>query len=287
MNQVLFKELAVPNNFVFQLSYKGPSFEGQISLKDLTEELAGFDYCLNTILSIANREKILDINPYEYEFVVEPFQKGSFKKRIKLVAKTIEKYPASANTILTIALTFVGIGQLIVMLQSNNLQRTLQDNSNTNNIDKIKLELLNDKDFLAAYAKVVIPLSKPTDSLTFVQPNNAEYVISYKDKIKFIEAAGDNIEFETQISESLEGRITRVDLTATKNALGFKVNDTGSTIPCSFLDSINPEERKKLLDKWIHITGITSKVGGERKHIIIYNYQVIAQTEQGVIPFGE
>lgn len=286
MSNSLFPGLITLSDSIFVVSYEGPSFDGKISLHDLAEEIAGFEICLNSILQAARRGKIIDINPYDFEFVVEPFQKGSFKKIIKLIPKQAEKYPATTNAALTIALIFTTVGQIIVSHKSQDVQNLtpvlLQSVT-----DKVKLELLTDKDFLRAYAKIVDPLSQQDDAIKFTQSNNKTFGISYAEKEKFFDLTNDDLEFITDVPETLTGRVTRVDLTATKNALGFKVNDTGTTIPCSFLDSIGSVERKKLLDQWIQITGITGKVGEERKHIIIYNYELAPQPEQAVLPFIE
>lgn len=286
MTRALFPELYFKTDFVFKISYEGSSFDGRINLDNLAEELSGFAHCLNTILLSARREKAIDINPYDYEFVVEPFKKGSFKKVIKLVTKKIEKHPATTNTALTIALIFVGIGQIIVTAQSNKIQSTAKELSQTT-IDKIKLELLTDSEFLKSYSKVVNPLNQSGDKVRLTKPDETEYEIDFSQKSDFVKLGEDDFEFVTEVQETLVGRVTRVDLTATKNALGFKVNDSGTTIPCSFLDSINSEERKELLDKWIEITGISGKVGEERRHVTIYSYKVIPPHGQGNLPFIE
>lgn len=286
MSDSLFPGLITLSDSLFIVSYEGPSFDGKIGLHDLAEEIAGFEICLNSILQAARRGKIIDINPYDFEFVVEPFQKGSFKKVIKLVPKQIEKYPATTNAALTIALIFVGIGQVIVSHGSQDVQN-LTPALLQSVTDKVKLELLVDKDFLKAYAKIVDPLTQTTDAVKFTQPNNKTFGISYAEKEKFVDLTNDDLEFITEEPETLIGRVTRVDLTATKNALGIKVNDSGSTVPCSFLDSIGSGERKDLLDKWIQITGITGRVGEERKHITIYSYELAPQSEQAVLPFIE
>ncbi len=283
MNQELFPSLIPKADFIFKVYYEGDSFDGKISLHSLAEELAGFEYCLKTITSLALKANILDINPIEYEFIVEPFEKGSFRKVIKLIPKNIEKHPTLINATLTIALIFVGVGQIIATNNADNSTTVLSQSS----IDKIKLELLTDKDFLRSYSKVVEPLNDKTDKLRLIKPDSSEYEINYAQKDNFNNLANDDYEFITEHQETLVGRVTRVDLTATKNALGFKVNDTGATIPCSFLDSINVDERKELLDEWIEISGITEKSEKERRHIRILNYKVINQPKQTELPMLE
>lgn len=290
MSNELFPGLIEKSDFIFKISYEGNSFDGKINLHDLSEELVGFDYCLNSILSLAYKQNILDINPLEYEIIVEPFQKGSFKKIFRLTPKKIEKtlgkYKYSTNAVFTVALIFVGVGQIIVAANQNEINSMPQVLSQSS-IDKIKLELLTDKEFLKAYSKVVSPLSDSTDSVRLVKPDNTEYSIDYSQKEKFNNFADEDFEFITEINETLYGRITRVDLTATKNAVGFKVNDSGITVPCSFLDSINADERKDLLDQWIEISGKTEKKGKERIHITIYTYKVINQPIQTELPLLE
>lgn len=283
MNQELFPNLIPRVDFIFKVYYEGDSFDGKINLHNLAEELTGFEYCLRTITSLAYKRNILDINPVEYEFVVEPFEKGSFRKVIKLIPKNLEKYPSTTSAALTVALIFVGIGQIIVANNTNNSTQPISQSS----IDKIKLELLTDKDFLRSYSKVVDPLTNKTDKLRLIKPDNTEYEINYAQKDNFDNLANDDYEFITEHEETLIGRVTRVDLTATKNALGFKVNDSGVTIPCSFLDSINVDERKELLDQWIEISGITEKSEKERRHIKIFHYKVVNQPKQTELPMLE
>lgn len=285
MSKTLFPELEINTDFIFHISYEGDSFDGQINLANLAEEISGLSYCLNRILSSSRSSRILDINPQEYEFIVEPFKKGSFKKTIKIVAKTIEKYPATTNAALTIALIFVGIGQIVT---ASNASKIIQSqNHGETTIDTIKLELLSDKEFLRSFSKVVTPLTEQNDRVIFTNPDNSNYEINYGDKAAFEDLAEDDYEFLKEVPETLMGRVTRVDLTATKNAIGFKINDSGTTIPASFVDPISPEERKNLLDETIEITGITSKVGVERRHIVIYSYKITQKQEQSVLPFVE
>lgn len=286
MSAGLFPALEIRNNFVLDICYDGPSFNGRINLGSLAEEIDGFSYCLNSILLTARREGILNLNPSEYEFVLAPFKKGSFLQRIVLIPKTIEKYPATTNAALAVGAIFVGIGTIVVGMQANQIARNDKGLSG-GDIERIKYELLTDKEFARAYARVVNPLSTQNDTLLLTAPDNKAQKINFSDKPNFATLADEDFEFISEVKETLVGRVTRVDLTATKNALGFKVNDSGASIPASFLDSIDAEERKDLLDKWIEIEGIAEKNGKERKAITIYSYKLVSRAEQEALPFIE
>ena len=131
-------------------------------------------------------------------------------------------------------------------------------------------------------------IKNKNDRVIFTKPDREKSTISYEEREEFIKLGGDQEDMvEREISETLRGRITRVDLDAIKNNLGFKVENKGVAIPTSFTQKPGLEEMGTLLGRWIELTGIVTKTGEETKSIRIESYQIIPIPKQQPFDFED
>jgi predicted RNA-binding protein len=284
MTETLFQTEEL-EDYVLEITYKGSSFDGQMELLSLEKELKGLDTSLQSIINTLSRHKRISFKSNDVLVYVEAFEKGSFRKRIKIVMKTVEKYPAN---VALVGVIFAGTFGLISELKSDEIKK-MSPELMAKIGDGVKIELLKDSEFLIAARDVVSPLNKEDDQLVIKQADAKEVIINEEDKEGFYKLSGqeDNMSFESENNEELVGKVTRVDLDATKNHIGFKVDNKGTTILCTLVDKISQEDMKNLLGQWLRISGKVTTIDGVKTHIYISIYQIIEPVKQTDIPFDE
>lgn len=283
MKDTLFPKIRL-EDFLLDVEYQGPSFLGKMEINHLGREILGMEDCLKIIIQILSKYKKINFNINDVEIFVETFQEGSFRKRIQITLKTLEKYPVTYMAIVTL---FVGVLIAIPQYRADKI-REMSPELMTQIKDQIKIELLKDKQFLKSISDIVRPIKNKNDMVIFTKPDREKSTISYEEREEFIKLGGDQEDMvEREISETLRGRITRVDLDAIKNNLGFKVENKGVAIPTSFTQKPELEELGILLGRWIELTGIVTKTGEETKSIRIESYQIIPIPKQQPFDFED
>ncbi|MFA5853792.1 MAG: hypothetical protein WC866_01765 [Patescibacteria group bacterium] len=267
--------------------YLGQSFEGQIEVEKLSRELAGINAALQIALAGMIRHKRTNLAVRDIVFYVEPFEKGSFRKRIKVVIKSVNK-----NT----GIYLVGIGLCGLVLQTITVVKEkssaeiskMSPALQTQIGDALKVELLRDPNFLKGIAAATYPLTVHDDKLVLSSSATSQLGIGLDEKIKMETLANTNVE-ETahEKKEGLVGRISSVDLDATVNHFGFKINNKGATVNCTLLADMSQEKMKDLLGQWVHITGVSTYYGNRLVKIDILDIKMEPAPEQGKIQFGQ
>jgi predicted RNA-binding protein len=112
----------------------------------------------------------------------------------------------------------------------------------------------------------------PTDIQAVIDPRASTAIIGIASQE---EEQSDDGEYFEQLS----GRITRVDLDASKRHVGFKVDGEGATIDATFTDKPSDEVMNSLLGEWAQIKGTVKYVGGQRNHIDIQEYNIVKQKQ--------
>lgn len=260
-------------NYLLDIHYQGPSFDGEMEISQLGNEIIGLDRAIKIIIHTLAKHKKLGVKESDIEIYIEGFEKGSFRERVKIVIKTVEAYPTTSIAISTIlATTITLIPQLTakeIRLMSPELKQEIRD--------EVKISLLSDKEFQKSLAAIVMPLQNKSDSLVATTTDKTQSIISHSEKVEFMKLAepdDEKIE-EDSHSNDFEGRITRVDLGATKNNVGFKMNDTGATIVCTFREQMTESEMTQLLGKWVKITGVVTYVNEKIDRIEIDTYTLM------------
>lgn len=254
---------------------------GSIEIEKLAGELTG----LNTILKLAveslYKNGRIPFVTRDIELVIAPFEEGSFRKKVRVVIKHLNKNQGAYTV--TIALAAVIIN-LYGVLRDQPVNKIMEMNSQlqTEIRDKVIIELLSNKELLKSISAPTYPLKSPNDNLIISGPDGDKESFGVDEKIKLDSvAAMAEKEVITNEDETLAGRVTRVDLTATVNALGFKVNDEGLTIKAALLETMTQEEKRELLGQWVEVTGQTTFTNGTRTKIDIKRIKKITSPGQG------
>ncbi len=267
MNNVLFPDLAV-EDYILEIKYDGPSFEGVMEINALGNEILALDVCFKKVISL------LKSRGEEYEVVVEPFESGSFKKRTKLVVKWIEKNKTTATLSAgLIGVVITGAVQLILKYGPDKIAE-LSPQLISEIHDRTQISLLNDPVFLRNIAIIAQPLLTEGDKVILRKATNdteREVVINYSQKNNFssltsvIEKTGD----ELTAYDEVYGKIILMDIDAIKNQIAFKVYGEGERIHCTLPSEMNINDYTYLLGKWVTISGQVTKRGEQILHIEI------------------
>lgn len=282
MSNNLFGESAVDESF-FEISYQGPSFDGRMEITNLELELNGLSTSLKLLIDELSLHKRIDFKSSDIKIFIEAFEKGSFKKRVRIFRKTMEDNPVTTGAIVAV---LVGLMALVPQLKSEKIKE-MSPELILEIRDDVKISLLSDPKFRQAIADVVIPLASKDDALVLTNSNQTSTTIYEKDKIEFLKLADKNIESLDLIENfaTYDGKVTKVDLDATKNHIGFKIENKGSTIDCTLKNKLSQDELKNLLGQWVRITGITTELSGEKTHIDISTYELIDNITSEPLPF--
>jgi hypothetical protein len=275
MDNTLFPD-DIPPEYLFDLKYKGPSFDGKMEIGVLINEISGLEDIINITTGILYKNKKIGFSQSDIEIFIEAFERGSFKKRVKLVSKTLNKNQG----VITLACFII---EAISLIQQNNPKdiNKMSPIMISQISDPVKIEMLQNKTFLSAASNIIMPLNINGDELELASPKNEQITVKHDDKSKFIALANNevgDIGIEGDKIEILRGRINRVDLDATKRHLGFKVNGEGNCIPATISDQAKTGiDMKDLLGQWAEINTNTAYKYGVRDHMEVQSLKIITQ----------
>lgn len=275
MSTQLFPSKEYPQ-FLLNVVFDGPSFKGMMEIDALAKEIQGLEDVLRIALHTLKKNKKIDIKASDLEIYVEAFEKGSFRKKIKIFNKATKEY----QPLIELAVLVVLIFQTIPQYRTEDI-KTMSPNFISAVRNEVVLELLQDKKFLEAAANIVKSVSLEGDMCTLSSPTEQEAVINQESSKKFTaltDMPDEQIE-DGEHYEILQAKINRVDLDALKRHIGFKVNSEGSTVDGTFVEKPSREEMRLLLDGWVEIKGTVSYFGGQRNHVDIQEYKVIGQPQ--------
>lgn len=274
---------SVQGNDYLDFSYVGSSFNHQIDIDKLSKELEGANRALRKVIAVSARYNKLELSSKDIAIFVEPFAKGSFKKRVRIIAKHLKKNKDEYGVLINAGLLIVGILTLIKLYSPTEIS-TMSPQLQAEIGDIVKVELLKDKDFIRDLAAFSIPLTNSDDKLVLTHPSSTEVEIDINDKKKLesITKLEEDVA-EYKVEQNLVGRVTRVDLDATVNHIGFKVDDKGATINCTFLSDLSQDSKRNLLGAWVRLEGLVTYKGKEPIKIDITEINEAIPPKQGVL----
>lgn len=276
-------------DYLLDLEYKGPSFDGVMEIAALKNEIIGLEEAIKITTKILSRNSKINFSANDIDIYIEAFQKASFRKKVKVVlkaAKSLNNYQGalSLGAVLISAITLIQQnGAVKIQNMSPELMAQIADQT--------KVELLTDKSFLQSVAGIINPLNTSGDELFCATPNNNTTTVSYHEKQEFSALASNNVdlkELEGDKFETLYGRINRVDLDATKRHIGFKVNGEGNSISATLSDQLRKNiNMLDLLGHWVEIDATTTYRNGAREHIEISSLKIINNQNQILFSRGK
>lgn len=280
----LFPELGV-EDYILDVKYDGPSFNGVMEIGALTSEIAGFETCLKTIIAVLRKNNGLDLKEDDFQIVVEAFQNNCFRKRIKFVGKHLNKYPVAYTSIAAIMAALIAI---VPDLGAKKIKEMGPDTM-LKIADATKVELLRDPVFLRALANTVKPLTTEKDKVVFIQPvkkPNRTCTVNYAQKDEFLRLAAELEEVaEVVVPGEVYGRIISMDLDANKNQIDFKANGAGERIRCTLKDGMRIDDYVSLLGKWVLISGDIKSANTQVVHILIASIKPTPERRQEELAF--
>lgn len=286
MANSLFPEMEL-ENYLLDISYRGDSFDGFMEIDALGREILGLQVCLQRAVEILKKHKKIDFSLNDIDIYIEAFEHGSFRKKVTLVKKEgniIERNPATSTIIATV---FVGILAVAATIYtSGKKELTPEDIERLH--DQVKIELLQDKKFLEGLGEIVRPLRTESDTLSVKDSAQKETIVDYEQKRKIAALSGsEEVDSpETNGYQVLRGHVTRVDLDADINHIGFKIEDKGALVLCSLPPNITRDQMKDFLDQWVQIEGVTTFRGAEIKHVSVDSIKIINKPSQSKIDFN-
>lgn len=265
------------DNHILEIKYVGPSFDGQMEIGSLSDEINGLENALKIIILTLFRNGRINFKLDDITIFVQTLERGSFKHGVKIVWKRFNKNSGGISTIFTI-LSFV----LILIKDNGGIKIKEMSSQLISEIgDQVKVELLQDHQFHKAIADIVRPIKDKNDKLIFTtEDQNTPLVVSCEDKEEFLKLTENQQQTtlpDGEYHEVLKGRINLVNIDATKNNIGFKINGIGNTIPTSLPIANDINEMKMLLDQWIEINATSTVVDGRITHINVDRYHLISQ----------
>lgn len=269
---------------LFDLEYKGPSFNGVMEISALKNQIAGLEEAIKITAQVLSKHKKIDFTVKDIEIFVQAFEKGSFRSKVKVTLKSLKSLNNYQGAI---ALGALIVAILVLIQQKKAVElKDISPQLMSEIGDQVKVELLKDPSFLKSVSNVVNPLHQSGDKLVCAVPNDSQATIKYEDKTEFTQLS--NGEDENQQDgnqfETLKGRINKVDLDAKVRHIGFKVNGEGSSIQSTLSEQIRGKvDMKTLLGQWVEIQGNTNFQSGIRIHIDISSIKIIQQQQLNFI----
>ncbi len=261
------------DDYFLDIKYDGPSFQGFMEIHHLGEEILGLEYCLKKIIKSLRRSGKLDLLDGEFEIFVQAFEPGSFKKRVKILVRDIEKYKTTVTVLVAL---FVGILHAIPMYGAKRIKE-MSPELMSEIADQTKIQLLQDKDYLINLLKTIQPI-QADDKVFFRPPGNLSETmcINHNAKREFLELVDEENLPETTDSGIMRGRIIKIDLDATKHQFDFKEDGKGARIDCSLSSVLNIYDYRDLLGKWVEISGEITRIEDKISSIHILEIQEIS-----------
>jgi len=203
MNNQLFPVKKYPQ-FLLDITFNGPSFNGMMEIDALAKEIQGLEDVLKIITHSLKKNKKIEIQIKDIEIYVEAFEKGSFRKKIKIFNKATKEY----QPLIELAVFVVLVFQTIPQYRTEDI-KTVSPVLVSSVRDQVLLELLQDKKLLGAAANVVRSVSLEGDSCTLSSPTEQKVIINQESSKKFIALTDTQDELEDgEHYEILQGRIT-------------------------------------------------------------------------------
>lgn len=279
MEAKLFTEAEL-EKYLLEIVFHGPSFDGVMEIDALAKEIQGLEDALRAAIHSLKRHKRIDFGNDELVIYVAAFEKSSFKKRLLVFNKTTGEYQhlIALSALIISLLSYVGSREPdeIKKLSAEQIAE-IRDN--------VVVELLQNQSFIKATAAVVQSVSNEGDTCKFMAPDTKEVLITPEISHKIQVLAEPKEEsIDGEFYEILPGRISKVDLDASRRHIGFKYNGEGDTIDATFSEKPDVETLKDLLGEQVEIKGTVSYVGGVRRHITIEEYSLLSQ---GQIPLAD
>lgn len=280
MQTVLFSSTEENDHLDFH--YSGSSFQGRIDIDDLSKELEGLSRALKKVIVVTARHDQSHVSLKDISIVVEPFTEGSFRKKVRVLPK--KSIPSGkVNNYITAGLLLC---EIIGLIKSNGVSEItkMSPQLQVRIRDQVKVELLKDPSFLKDVSALSAPLMQLDDKLVLTHSSSTKVELDISDK-KMLEAVTmleDDVS-EYKASRILVGRVTRVDLDATINHIGFKVDDKGATINCTFIEDMNQSSKRNLLGAWVRLEGLVTYKGKEPIKIDISAINEAVPPKQGVL----
>ncbi len=270
MKNSLFPDLEIlPENLFLDLKYDGDSFKGVMEIRSLGQELLSLEYCLQSIIKKLKKKKAFKgLKESDFEIVVEGLINNCFRKKIVFYLDEIENRPQLVSLIKWavgslggVIFTVSGVPQdLISKIDSKNIPTEIIQEIK----DDVTRDLITNAEFRKNLSQIVgIPLKKENDTLNISSPMFAEeqqnLFINKDNKKNFLEIAGSSEKkvekIEKKVYDKISGRINAIDLDATKNKVGFKVDNEGNEIKCSLREGLEVDDLKDYLGSWVEIDG--------------------------------
>ena len=254
--------------FLFEMKYDGPSFNGVMEIRALAEEISGMDECIREIISTLRKDKRIQLKDTDFQLLVEAFENNCFQKRIQL---KIENNPETAATYRWL---IGGIFGTIVTFVITNAPLSITPELLDQISDETAFKLLNDGRFMNNISRAIEPLRKDEDILYIktINENVSDLVIPFSEKDKFLKL-GDKKMIEEGVEQKyhddMYGKIIAMDLHAKKNHVDFKKHGEGERIHCTFSDKLSINDNKDLLGNWVVIEGQVEKINGKVTHFLI------------------
>jgi hypothetical protein len=289
----LFPENEIKLEDLFlEIKYDGSSFDGVMNIQDLGNELLGIEYCLKIIINdlVETNKELSKADIDSLQILTEGFVNNCFKKKIKFflsdVSKNLENLPivkSFLKSTIDVYLSTQSIQSTLdsdntqVMLQSSQLpieqHRKIKNLPISDNAQKIIESNLLDKKYREASAKTIMPLKNDNDNLETSSPVLENSVIidnSNKESFLVVDSPQEQEEDVIDEDKTIKGRISSINLDATKNQIGFKENNEGIEIRCHLPGNLDINDYKyDYLGEWVEITGKVSCVGKIIKKIDI------------------
>lgn len=292
MSGTLFPDTEVKLEDLFlEIKYDGPSFDGAMNIQDLGNELLGVEYCLTKIIKDliqGSNELNQDIN--SLQILTEGFVNNCFKKKIKFFLESLSNNLDSNRVIVSIIKSAIdvylhsqtiqsGINKIDTksMLESSQIPveqyQQIRHLPIPDNAKKVIENNILNKKYREESLKTILPIKDDADTLQSSSPIlNKNVVINKENKDGFfVTGLNDKIEeLEIEETRDIEGRINSINLDATKNQIGFKVNNEGNEIHCHLPENLNINDYKTgYLGEWVKINGKVSCSGEAIKEIEI------------------
>ena len=260
--------------YLFEVKYDGPSFNGVMEIRALAEEILGMDACIHGIISALRKDKRIALKEADFQLLVEAFENNCFKKKIQLIVDAIEKYPQTAETIRGIVGGVFGTVITVILANSAIQICEMSPELRAKVSDETAATLLSDSRFLKNISRTIIPLRKEGDLVSIKTPDLSapELIIPFSERGKFLMLGGEETieeEIEQRHPDDMYGKIISMDLDAKKNQVDFKIGGEGERIHCTFSDNLNVQDYIHLLGKWVTVEGEVEKTNGNATHFYI------------------
>lgn len=272
MEAKLFTEAEL-EKYLLEIVFHGPSFDGVMEIDALAKEIQGLEDALRAAIHSLKRHKRIDFGNDDLVIYVAAFEKSSFKKRLLVFNKTTGEY----QHLIALSALIISLLSYVGSKEPNEIKR-LSAEQIAEIRDNVAVELLQNQSFIRATAAVVQSVANEGDTCKFVAPDTKEVLITPEISHKIQSLAEPKEEsVDGEFYEILPGRISKVDLDASRRHIGFKYNGEGDTIDATFSEKPDIETLKDLLGAQVEIKGTVSYVGGVRRHITIQEYSPISQ----------